>query len=240
MPEETLRLAEVEKTETGKLLGGYVVAMDSLEKIREVVKTKEDVVKYYVDRLINSFKHGSWGIIKAGALIDLDKSAEQMNLMAKSFQILSELWSGSETKWVQKELCPNKGALVVTYGSRDENDKSNFQMIFRPKKVENDVKGKSSQARWAVTYTDNEGKEISYKLDLDDFGVSLDLGKAVYVNGGRTMGGLQELLNSVGVGYHVNKIINSAIFRKENVFSEFVNSVANMTNLRLDELKLPA
>lgn len=237
---ESLLLAEAEKSETEKLLEGYVEAMDNLEKIRELVKTKDEMMKYYFDRLINSFKHGSWGIIKAGALVDLNKSSEQMNLMAKSFHVLNELWSGSETDWVKDELCPNKGAVVVFYKNKDENDKSKFRMIFRPKMVDNDVNGKSSQARWAVTYTDNEGKEISYKLDLDEFGVSFDLGRAIYVNGGRKMGELQELLKTVGYEYHIQKIINKATFKKSNVFAKFIGSVADMTNLSLNDLELPA
>lgn len=235
IPDKFLSLSENEPEKMRNLMETYVITIDNLDKLSDFAGQGE-VEKYYIDRLISSFKYGSWGLIKAGLLVDLDESIKQMDLMSKSFRALKEVMSGNNEEWIQKELSPNKGAFWVAY--KNNND-STLHMLFRPKTVEDDVNGKSSQARWSVTYKDKQG-EISYRLDLDDFGVSLDLGKGIYTKDGRSLGKLQELLKSVGYEYHIQTIINKATFRKPVMFASFVESMARTLGFSLNELKLPA
>lgn len=167
-----------------------------------------------VERMFEAFRNRSLDFLTVASQPGYTRMAfEEINMFTETLDYITKIFDDQEKTTLHKRIVENKSkngdtANFVTLEYTDPA-RNSLKIISRP--YETREESYRAQARIAFEYTRSDGKTLSIRLDLDPYGVSLDIGKPDSQ--------LANMFEDLNLSHHTQGPF-SITFEGKNIFAE--------------------
>lgn len=219
-----LNLSKIDADIAGSLINEYQSTIEALKKwsIVSTTEVRNDNMKMLMGRVEKAFEYKMGDFLLLGSIGNTENIINQLNNISETLNALHSI-STEDGEYPLERFIKNvdpfsKEVTSVTgrYLGTQNNLGKVVNITFRPFEVDGEKGKTKAGAGMRVSFTDQDGNEFKFRIDMDDFGISLDIGD------GKSMG---ELFGSIERSHHVQEPFYSA-FGDKKAFGAVIKALA--------------